>query len=184
MYNCLVFAGPNGSGKSTVTSDILITGVYINADEIQKSGGLSVQEATKEAQRLCYTMVDTGRDFTFETVLSSPYKLELLSYAKEKGYTIKAIFVLTNDPNINIRRVKARVDAGGHDVPVEKIVDRYYKSIRNIPKLVEIADETIIYDNSGESAEKLCFVAHDIIEIYKSTQWSRDDILNLLINQI
>ena len=44
-----------------------------------------------------------------------PLNLELLRQAKELGYKIHAVFVLTSDPSINVRRVQARVKSGGHD---------------------------------------------------------------------
>ena len=37
----------------------------------------------------------------FETVLSSKYKLDILRKAKDEGYFIKCVFVLTVDPRIN-----------------------------------------------------------------------------------
>ena len=42
-----------------------------------------------------YESIDKKEDFTFETVLSSEYKLNILRKAKEEGYFIKCVFVLT-----------------------------------------------------------------------------------------
>ena len=70
--------------------------------------------------------------------MSSDYKMEILRKAKKEGYFIKCVFVLTIDPQINIARIKSRVAAGGHDVEKSKVIDRYYKSINNIKKLVEL----------------------------------------------
>ena len=58
--------------------------------------------------------------------------MNILRKAKEEGYFIKCVFVLTNDPQINITRVETRVLNGGHDVDNEKIISRYYKSLRHI----------------------------------------------------
>ena len=55
--------------------------------------------------------IDKKEDFTFETVLSSEYKLNNLRKAKEEGYFIKCVFVLTVDPQINIARIESRVSA-------------------------------------------------------------------------
>ena len=43
-------------------------------------------------------------------------KLNILRKAKEEGYFIKCVFVLTVDPQINIARIESRVAAGGHNV--------------------------------------------------------------------
>lgn len=72
--------------------------------------------------------------------LSSDYKLKILRKAKDEGYFIKCIFVLTVNPLINVARVQARVADGGHDVDRDKITKRYYKSIGNIKQLIDICD--------------------------------------------
>lgn len=118
----LVFAGPNGSGKSTVTKGFDIIGEYINADDIKKQRNCSDLEAAQFATALREDGVKNKRDFTFETVLSSPRNVELLKNAKSFGYRIEVVFVLTSDPQINISRVAQRVKNGGHDVPKDKII--------------------------------------------------------------
>jgi len=80
--------------------------------------------------------VNSKRDFTFETVLSSPRNVELLKKAKAAGYKIEVVFVLTADPQINVSRVAQRVKNGGHDVPRDKIISRYYKSLNNLSKML------------------------------------------------
>ena len=96
----LVFAGPNGSGKSTITQYFDKVGTYTNADEIVAATGMSNEEAAVFADKKRYEAIEAKEDFTFETVLSSHYKLDILRKAKESGYFIKCIFVLTNDPMI------------------------------------------------------------------------------------
>ena len=44
--------------------------------------------------------------FTFETVMSHPGKVELLAQAQAAGYRTYLYFVATDDPAINISRVK------------------------------------------------------------------------------
>jgi predicted ABC-type ATPase len=88
------------------------------------------------------------KSFTFETVMSTDRNLKLLRKAKEKGYFIRCIYVLTADVNINVLRVESREATGGHGVPEDKIRSRYIKSLNLIPELVEIADVMHIYDNS------------------------------------
>lgn len=82
----LVLAGPNGSGKSTITQYFDKIGAYTNADDIVAATGMSNQEAAEFVDRKRYEAIENSEDFTFETVLSSQYKIEILKKAKESGY--------------------------------------------------------------------------------------------------
>jgi predicted ABC-type ATPase len=144
----LVFAGPNGSGKTTVTKQIPICGVYINADDLKKEYNFSDMEAAQKAEIFRNKLLDRKADFTFETVLSTDRNLLLLQKAKNKGYQIQCIYVLTCNAEINIARVKGRVLEGGHDVPADKIRSRYTKALKLLPQLIDICDTILIFDNS------------------------------------
>jgi len=144
----LVFAGPNGSGKSTVTKAYTVSGIYINADDIKQFRGCTDLEAAQEAELLRETLLDSRKDFTFETVLSTPRNLILLDKAKKAGYYIKSVFVLTADAELNVMRVKTRVQTGGHDVPEDKIRNRYVKSLKMVSKLALLCDELAVFDNT------------------------------------
>ncbi len=176
----LVFAGPNGSGKSTVTKGFDIIGEYINADEIKKQKSCSDLEAAQFATALREDAVKNKRDFTFETVLSSPRNLELLKNAKMSGYRIEVVFVLTADPQINVSRVARRVKNGGHDVPKDKIISRYHKSLNNISKMLQIADIMWVVDNSTEKAELIIYSKDDEISIKETALWNIDKINKLI----
>ena len=176
----LVFAGPNGSGKSTITKKIPICGIYVNADEIKRISNCTDLEAAQEAELIRKTLLNAHKDFTFETVLSTDRNLELLRQAKEQGYEIHAVFVLTNNPCINVERVKSRVKAGGHDVPGEKIINRYEKSLHNLAQLVRIADHTRVIDNSNDKPHLICEVLNQHVTIWESPEWSKEAILRLL----
>lgn len=116
---------------------------------------------------------------TFETVLSSKIKLDILEKAKKEGYFIKCIFVLTVDPLINVARVEARVAAGGHDVDRDKIIERYYKSLDNIKVLMNLCDILHVYDNTEEPV-RIIRKHKDDISIYPNALWSEDRIIELI----
>ena len=82
----LVIAGPNGSGKSTFTQYFEKIGEYTNADDIVASTGIDNQEAARLVDEKRYAAIANKKDFTFETVLSSEYKLAILRKAKAAGY--------------------------------------------------------------------------------------------------
>ena len=176
----LVFAGPNGSGKSTITRGLPICGTYVNADDIKQLAHCTDLEAAQEAEQIRRMLLDAHKDFTFETVLSTDRNLELLRQAKAQGYEIHAVFVLTHDPKINVRRVQSRVKAGGHDVPVDKIISRYERSLRNLSRLVRIADHTRVIDNSGERPRLICEVVDMTLTIWENEYWSKAAILKLV----
>ena len=91
----------------------------------------------------------------FETVFSTQEKLEFLKRAKDAGFFIRFFFVCTNDPSINAQRVAKRVMWGGHDVPIPKIIDRYYRSITNSHQAIVLADRAYFYDNTETNNEPL-----------------------------
>ena len=179
----LVFAGPNGSGKSTITKGIPICGIYVNADEIKRISGCTDLEAAQEAEQIRQLLIKAQKDFTFETVLSTDRNLDLLRQAKEQGYEIQAVFVLTNDPCINVKRIKSRVKAGGHDVPEEKVLSRYGRSLQNLSRLVRIADHTRIIDNTEDKPHLICEVLNQHVTIWETVQWSKEAILRLLVDK-
>lgn len=144
----IVFAGPNGSGKTTITKMAKIIKPYINADDIKQANYCSDIEAAQYAEKLRESAIADKQSFTFETVLSTERNLNLIKRAKEQGYFIRCIYVLTADVDINIMRVKSREALGGHGVPEEKIRSRYEKALNLISELTKICDILHIYDNT------------------------------------
>lgn len=158
---CIV-AGPNGSGKTTTTVQLLnnewaADSIYINPDNIAQdtfgdwNSPEAVLKAAAEATRLRYDCLENGRDFVFETVFSSPEKLEFLRKVKDAGYFIRLFYVCTSDPAINVARITQRYMNGGHEVPISKIISRYYKSLLNAAKAISFVDRAYIYDNSVDN---------------------------------
>ena len=145
----IVFAGPNGSGKTTLTKLVRIEKPYINADDIKRATNCTDLEAAEVAEDMREVALMEKHNFTFETVLSTDRNLKLLQRAKEEGYFVRCIYVLTADPNINVLRVESRAASGGHSVPEDKIRSRYTKSLALVPELVKVADVMHIYDNSN-----------------------------------
>jgi predicted ABC-type ATPase len=74
--------------------------------------------------------------------------LAFIQRAKNEGFFIRLFFVCTNDPAINAQRVALRVMGGGHDVPIPKIIGRYYRSIFNCVESLSWVDRAYFYDNS------------------------------------
>lgn len=100
---------------------------------------------------LRHKLLDEGKSFTFETVMSSPDKIETLKKAQIEGYRTYLYYVATEDPLINLLRIGHRVKSGGHNVPNEKVVSRYYRSLELLFEAVKHTDRTFIFDNSGDN---------------------------------
>lgn len=152
----VVFAGPNGSGKTTLMSEMLRDGfkfgVYINPDEIAARlfgpYAFRVRTAQFIANKWRDVCIRKRRDFTFETVMSHESKIDVMRRARDAGFHVTLLFVGTDDPAINVARVNARVQLGGHSVPEDRIVARYHRTMRNLIRATATADRTILYDNS------------------------------------
>ena len=175
----LVFAGPNGSGKSTIANQLPHHGVYINADDLKAEYSLTDIEAAQQAEAFREKLVEIKADFTFETVLSTERNLLLMQKAKEKGYEIHCIYVLTCGADINVARVRGRVCEGGHDVPEDKIRSRYIKALALLPQIIDICDRIIVFDNS--IMPYLIFKKDDNGKEYFHTElWPEEKLRNLI----
>lgn len=175
----LCFAGPNGSGKSTITKFFEIAGEYTNADDVVSSTGMENEEAAKFVDKKRYDSIEAKSDLTFETVLSSKYKMDILRRSKAEGYFIKCVFVLTADPELNVARVESRVMQGGHDVDREKVKTRFYKSLANIKELMSLCDILHVYDNT-DTPYRIIRKHKDSITIFPNEYWDEEDIIALI----
>ncbi len=106
--------------------------------------------ASVAADFIRHKLIQAGQSFTFETVMSSPDKLELLRKAQERGYRTYLYYIATEDVEINISRVANRVTMGGHNVPKDKIVSRYYRSLDLLMDAIRCTNRAYIFDNSGD----------------------------------
>lgn len=157
-----VFAGPNGSGKSSINAQVLknpalgFSGEYINADDIAKSmeshipdyGTRNIKAAElAESRRLI--ALQSGHSFAFESVMSTPEKVALLTQARERGFQVALVFVTTDDAEKNVARVSNRVAMGGHAVDPDTVRKRYHSAMQLLPAAVEHSDKALVFDNSG-----------------------------------
>ena len=177
----VVFAGPNGSGKSTITNLLRPVNMpYINADEIQQALGCDNMKAAKIAEERREACLKEHRDFCFETVLSTDRNLNLLKRASQDGFFIRCDYVLTADPQINVARGASRVSAGGHDVPIDKIISRYDRALDLVKELVPVCDVCHIYDNSMHTPYRIFKKRKD--QCWYCSEpglWLKDDIVAL-----
>ena len=90
--------------------------------------------------------------FSFETVMSARDKVDLLREAQSCGFRTYLYYVATEDPAINVERVKNRVAEGGHDVPEVKIVARYHRSLELLREAIQHTNRAFFFDTSEEES--------------------------------
>lgn len=154
-------AGPNGSGKTTLTRALRARGVdfgdYVNPDDISRDLSRETfpdqysrdREAQARAERRRRDALAAGRSLSYETVMSHPSHLAFMREAKARGYEVHLFFVGVSNPAINVARVAQRVALGGHDVPAERTVGRYWRVMEGLAEAVLTADRAEVFDNSG-----------------------------------
>ena len=160
----LLVAGPNGAGKTTVTERGLahewFSGCeYINPDFIARDefGDWNSPEAVLRAANLAQKRrehcLTEHRSLAFESVFSGADKVDFVRRARTAGFFTRVFFVATADPSINASRVARRVMQGGHDVPIQKIISRHFRSIANCALIACEVDRLYLYDNSIDGTQ-------------------------------
>ncbi len=135
-------------------ADLLDDAQYIRFNDgklIFHDVGINAYFASVAANFIRNKLIDCSKSFTFETVMSFPDKVELLQKAQKRGYRTYLYYVATEDPSINVSRVRYRVRMGGHSVPEEKIVSRYKRSLELLPQAVSFTNRAYIFDNSNHA---------------------------------
>ena len=152
----VAIAGPNGAGKTTFFhSHLAAAGFrFVNADVLGAELAVKPYEAAQLAGALRRAMLDHGESFVFETVFSDPVgeKIGFLEEAAQRGYTVVLCYIGLADPQQSIERVAMRVLQGGHDVPVEKLRERYARSLNNLDAAISRLPYVMVYDNSDLNA--------------------------------
>jgi len=154
-----VLAGTNGAGKSSIAgATIRARGAdYFNPDEAARrilaaNPGIDPIVANSRAwlqgKRLLERALSTRVDYAFETTLGGSTIPALLEQASERGFAVRVWYVGLEGPDLHLARVRARVAAGGHDIPESKIRERYDQSRRNLIRLLPKLTELAVFDNS------------------------------------
>lgn len=149
----IMLAGPNGAGKSTYYHTYLshLAVPFLNADNLAKETGLDAYTAAEQIARIRDILCEQKQGFITETVLSDPVgaKIDFLKHASDQGFQVRLIFIGVKDAALSLKRVAGRVQAGGHDVPEDKIKQRYPRTLDNLKRGIHQLPDVWIYDNSG-----------------------------------
>jgi predicted ABC-type ATPase len=135
---------------------------------------------------LRYKMIQSDSSFSFESVFSHDSKIKEIEIAKKANFKIYFYFITTSDPSINFQRIKNRVETGGHDVPKEKINERYYRTMNNLYAAFKLSDRAYLFDNTSEKSNDSfhLFVEKNENNILSNSnlvpQWFDEFVLNWL----
>ena len=156
-----VLAGVNGAGKSSIGGHLLEREglTWFNPDtfarELKAATGCDQEtanaQAWQEGMRRLDDAIGKGLNYAFETTLGGKTVTAKILEAT-KTHDVLIWFCGLSSPELHIARVRARVAAGGHPIPEEKIRERYPLAQLNLIKLMPRVAYIKVYDNSTEAA--------------------------------
>lgn len=133
---------------------------FLNADEIAHGlAPLHPDSVAFTASKLMIGrlrhLLETEKNFAFETTGAGKNYINYLKTAQAKNYQIKLIFLWLQNVNEAVYRVTQRVRQGGHAIPEETIRRRYFLGIKNLfDHYLPLAHTAFILDNSSETSEQ------------------------------
>jgi predicted ABC-type ATPase len=182
VKDIVMIGGPNGAGKTTAAPAVVPRELgiheFVNADEIAR--GLSpfnAERAALAAGRLMIermrTLVRDGESFAFETTCAGRAHGGWLRACKLRGWRVTLLYLWLPSVQAALDRVARRVRQGGHGIPDDVVIRRYWAGVANMRNLyLPLADVAAIYDNSDERrvliAEKLPGTP---LVIHDTTRW-------------
>ena len=157
-----VLAGVNGAGKSSIgESEFRSQGSPVfNPDTIAQQirtlhPDISLTLANAHAWQIGKSLLEQaiagGRDYRFETTLGGRTIAQLLEKAARSGHRLRIWFCGLTSAELHLKRVQSRVAHGGHDIPADKIRERWNRSRENLIRLLPLIDHLRVYDNSKEA---------------------------------
>jgi len=138
-------------------------GAFFNPDDaarriLSTNPGISQTDANSAAwyggKRLLERAIAEKLDYAFETTLGGKTITSLLQQALSEGIEVRIWYVGLEGAELHIQRVRSRVAHGGHDIPEDRIRERYTQSRLNLIELFPKLTELMLYDNSEEADPK------------------------------
>jgi predicted ABC-type ATPase len=115
----------------------------------------------RKVHELTDTLIFNKKSFLVETTLSGRNHFKTVERAIAAGYETALHFVFVSELSLAKRRVKIRVELGGHDVSEADQERRYEKSLSHAAELICLVDEALIYCNDYRTK------SHELIAIYQ-----------------
>jgi predicted ABC-type ATPase len=148
----VALAGPNGAGKTTFYhAHLQPAGLrFVNADVFAQELHIEPYAAARVADAVRQELVKQRESFVFETVFSDPVgeKLAFLKSAAKRATTRFCALSELPGPEVSEQRVAMRVSQGGHDVPTEKLVQRFPRILANLKAALRELPNVWVFDNN------------------------------------
>lgn len=184
----MVVGGPNGAGKTTTAARILPYGLhegqFLNADFMAKAisphdpAGAAVSAGRMMLNRM-HACREARQSFSLESTLASRGIARILSQAKAEGYVVRVGYVSLALPELSVLRVAQRVSRGGHDIPKDVIIRRYWRSLANFERLYKpLCDAWTLYNNGATSLTPVASQQKPRkVRVHDSAHWEQFDAL-------
>jgi predicted ABC-type ATPase len=165
----IIIAGANGSGKTTFSNQLIKeTGyAFLNADNIERELNEPASGITKlKAGRIFFaqldSLIDKNQPFILESTLAGNYLKKVIERINAKEYEINALYTFLESPQTCIKRIEGRVKKGGHFIPDEDVIRRYYRSKNNFWHTYKSLFTTWqLYYNEAAEAPRIAFGEYD-----------------------
>lgn len=148
-----IIGGVNGTGKSSLTGTLWAErtdlGVIVDPDKLTAQCGGDEYEGGKLAVQSLEAALADGVNFTQETTLSGGYPKRLCRRAKEAGYYIRLYYVGLDTVEESLRRIRCRVERGGHDIPAKDVEARFAHRVADVAKILPYCNEAKFFDNDN-----------------------------------
>lgn len=174
-----IIGGVNGAGKSSLSGVLSAEsselGIIVDTDRITAELGGDRIKGGKAAIALIDDCLAKRINFTQETTLSGVKTLKTIQKARDLDYFIRLYYVGISSADESIKRIKNRVEKGGHDIPFPDVERRYLKRFDDLAKILPYCNEVRFFDNENGFAEKAEYRNGELI--YKGSnipQWLSD----------
>ncbi len=170
MPTLTIIAGPNGSGKSSIGVKLNLRSADPSVDPDRIASEMNPERPRAVAVAAGRRAIDAVQEhlarresFAIETTLASKRTLAMIQEAKRVGFQIDLIYICLDSPERSLNRVEERVAQGGHSVPPNDVIRRYWRSIENAREAIRLADRAEIFDNSSPTARRVLEARNGVV---------------------
>jgi predicted ABC-type ATPase len=165
----IIIAGANGSGKTTFARQFQnnFPFDFVNADEIAKEiNPTGIEKFRVKAGKIFFSQIhkniQANKNLIIESTLSGRTLVNFIKKVKDRGYFVKIIYIFLETPGLCIQRIRERVLKGGHYVPDDDVIRRFYRSKENFWNLYkQLSDRWFLIYNSQQQFIEIALGSKD-----------------------
>ena len=169
MKTFTIIGGVNGAGKSSLTGvlrqQLRDLGIVIDVDLLTAKMGLAPIEGGKLAIKMIGDCLQKGVSFTQETTLAGARVERTAREAKERHYSVRLFYVGIDTIEESLKRIKNRVEKGGHDIPLSDVKRRFSGRHEALARILPYCDEAVFFDNDNGFVQVAEYINGEIIKL-------------------